>query len=363
MGEVYTKQGQQEQALQSYQQALQIQQDIGDQNGKSLTLKRLGSLYSLQGKTAEAIAALQQSFQIAQAIGARLTVIQTQNILGQLYANQGQNQSAVPLLQQALVNSQQVGDRASEAQALSNLGQLFAKQQQPTLAIAFYKQSINVTEGIRGGLKTLSKAQQESYTQTVADTYRSLADLLLTQGRILEAQQVLELLKIEEIREYTRGKATDSTARRVELSPAEKTVLAKHGSLIDLGQKLYACESKARSCSDAEETALKEQRYALTQEWNATIRTFEKELGSNRAADEYVANPKALIGEEVRDIVNAQPGTILIYPVVLKDKLWILWATQGGIANPIEVPAREVEINRAVLYQFLKYQLQIVHSG
>ncbi len=51
----------------------------------------------------------------------------------------------------------------------------------------FYKQSVNVREGIRPGIRTLPRAEQESYTESVAGTYRSLADLLLKQDRILEA--------------------------------------------------------------------------------------------------------------------------------------------------------------------------------
>ena len=82
--------------------------------------------------------------------------------------------------------------KVGEGLSLSNIGSTREKQQQPELAIVFYKQSVNVREGIRQDLRKLPREQQESYTQTVADTYRSLADLLLSQGRVLEAQQPLE---------------------------------------------------------------------------------------------------------------------------------------------------------------------------
>ncbi len=71
----------------------------------------------------------------------------------------------------------------------------------PELAIAFYKQSINVTESIRKELRVLSIDQQRSYERTVAANYRSLAALLLRQGRVMEGLQVLDLLKVQELQD------------------------------------------------------------------------------------------------------------------------------------------------------------------
>lgn len=77
-------------------------------------------------------------------------------------------------------------------------------QKQPVLAIVFLKQAVNVMEGIRQDLRGPSQEQQKSYTETVAHTYRTLADLLLQNNRGLEAQQVLDLLKIQELHNVKR---------------------------------------------------------------------------------------------------------------------------------------------------------------
>ena len=53
------------------------------------------------------------------------------------------------------------------------------------------------------GLERLN--QQQSYAETVADTYRHLANLLLQQNRVLEAQEVLDLLKLQELDDYLRN--------------------------------------------------------------------------------------------------------------------------------------------------------------
>ena len=108
--------------------------------------------------------------------------------------------------------AREIKDRQGEGNSLGNLGSVFKNQKQIELAIIFYKQSVNVRETIRQDIRTLDRSRQESYTQTVAGTYRTLTDLLLSQGRVLEAQQVLELLKIQELRDYTRYTRAGGTA-------------------------------------------------------------------------------------------------------------------------------------------------------
>ena len=103
--------------------------------------------------------------------------------------------------QQALTIAREIGDRGDEGLALANLGVILSQAKRPELAILFYKQSINVREAIRKDISKLDKDIQKSYLATVEKTYRNLADLLLKQDRILEAQQVLDLLKVEELNE------------------------------------------------------------------------------------------------------------------------------------------------------------------
>ncbi len=47
-------------------------------------------------------------------------------------------------------------------------------------------------------------------------------------------------------------------------------------------------------------------------------------------------------------IVNAQPGTVLIYPLVLSDKVHLLWASQGGVLSSVTCPIGEQQLNRTI---------------
>ncbi len=197
-------------AIEYYQQALVIARKIGTSQGEAASLNNLGNAYDSLGEYPKAIDFHQQSLAIFQAIGDRQGKAQSLGNLGNAYDSLGEYPKAIDFYQQSLAIFQAIGDREGEGITLSNLGDLYKEQEQPELAIVFYKQSVIIRDGIRQGIQVLERQLQESYTETVAGTYRSLADLLLSQDRIYEAQQVLELLKLQEIQDFTRSQRARS---------------------------------------------------------------------------------------------------------------------------------------------------------
>ncbi|MDX2232479.1 MAG: CHAT domain-containing protein [Leptolyngbyaceae cyanobacterium bins.349] len=243
--------------------------------------------------------------------------------LGIAYQKAKNMNKAVENYQTLLGLSQEKLDRNGQVRALNKLASLFVEQNQPELAIVFYKQSVNVYESIRNDIKTLSRKQQDSYAQRISKTYRQLADLLITQGRLSEAQQVLELLKIQEINDFTKGTRAPSVIGKVELTSVETQIRDRYGSLVDFGQKLANCEQT--NC--AEKAALREQQRQLQKAFDAFVKEIRDRARDLRAqqitsrTDEFTSNAS--------DIVDAQLHTLLIYPLVLPDKVQILWATKG----------------------------------
>ena len=299
----------------------------------------------------------ERSLAIRQAIGDRRGEGVMLNNIGGIYSGLGQYQQALGYYERSLVILQATKTQAEIGTSLSNIGRLYAQQEQPELAIVFLKQAVNVRETIRGGIQDLPSEDQQTYTETVADDYRFLADLLISQGRFLEALQVLELLKAEEIREYTRGAVTNVQTGEIQLPPVEAEIVNKHDSLVQLGLKIYDCENKVQVCSREEQSALYGDRTALTQEWNTLITALEQ------AVDSVAPNPRDLITEGVAKVLEAQPNTLLIYPVVLKDRLVLLWATRGGVANAIEVSqVTEADINRTA-FEFRRLMRQCETAG
>ena len=227
---------------------------------------------------------------------------------------------------------------------------MLKQQNQSDLAIVLYKQSVNVREGIRQSIQNLPQSQQESYTQTVAYTYRQLADLLLSQGRVLEAQQVLELLKIQELRDYTRDVRAGGTTQGSPLTPPEARVIPPYTSVVTLGLQLTECERQQPPCHNRSQ--LQTQRTAATADFNQQVTQLRAQAEQQRNNDPAQMELQELTVAAQR-IVRAQPKTVLIYPLVLEDKLWLVWGTQAGTRDVVFasklVPASRKEVAEAAL--------------
>jgi CHAT domain-containing protein len=221
---------------------------------------------------------------------------------------------------------------------------LFAEQDQPELAILHYKEAVNQIEVIRAELGTQPLELQQSYTRTVAETYRALADLLLQQGRIPEAQQVLDLLKLEELREFTGNTRAIWNSEWLQYTAMEQPVVDAHGSLIALGQKIYEC----RQIQCGELNRLREEQRTLTTAYENQVANFETEIVQGERADNQFQDPRDL-SDGAYDLLQANPNALLIYPFVTEEKLWLLWASAGGSVGSIAIEdATQAELSRLV---------------
>ncbi|MBF2026608.1 MAG: CHAT domain-containing protein [Oscillatoriales cyanobacterium C42_A2020_001] len=345
IGLAYSRQHQYSQAVQYYKQTLSIHQLNQDRFEEGRTLNNLGWTYIKDQKPDQALPPLLEALKINQELSDRQFEGDTLDSLGYAYNALGKTDDAIATYQQALVIRREIGDIEGKGVTLNHLGQLFEQQNQTELAIAFYKQSVNVREGIRKGIRSLSRDLQQSYTDTVAETYRRLADLLLTQGRILEAQQVLELLKVQEIQDYTRDtRAVVTKDGGIQYTPVEQKIVNQFGGLIAFGQKVADCERT--KCGQLSQ--LNQEREALTAQYNQEIQQIQKEIRDRKASDKAFFDPESL-GTSAQEIVEAQPNTVLIYPLVLNEKLWLLWVAPNGIVNRVEVPVGKTELGQTVL--------------
>ena len=163
--------------------------------------------------------------------------------------------------------------------------------------------------------------QQKSYTDKVAYTYRALADLLLSQGRVLEAQQVLELLKIQEIRDFTQNIRAGDNAEILKKNDSETQVIDSSNGLIGLGMKIERCQNE--NCPHKYLEDLKEERLQLTKEFYDKINLFEKEAKERLSKDNGFFDPEKIQSKSSL-IFSAQPNTILIYTFVQENRTWII---------------------------------------
>jgi len=359
LGLVYRDLEQYPQALDYYQQALAISREIGNQAGEGTTLSNIGATYSALEQNSQALDYYQQALVIRQAVGDRAGEGVTLNNIGAAYTQLGQNAQALDYYQQALAIYRAVGDRSGEGVTLSNISYLLEVQEQPELAILFLKQSVNRWEAIRGELVTLPIEQQQTYADTVAHTYRRLADLLLQQDRILEAQRVLDLLKVQELDEYLQDVQRNAqTESGVVIRPPEEEILqlfeAQQNQLVALGQELAELTAipvgDRTSAQTARITELRQLEQAARQQFRVfyesePIVTLVEQLRQTTGA----ANLElAELNQLQNNLRNLDQNAVILYPLVLDDRLELVLVTANAPPIRRTAPVGRAELNRAI---------------
>jgi hypothetical protein len=94
-----------------------------------------------------------------------------------------------------------------------SLMKYFREQQQPETAIFFGIAGVNAYQAIRKNIAGLDKDVQAGFVQSKSPAYRELAELLVQMDRLGEAEQVLDLLKEQELKEIVRGVPANAAAR------------------------------------------------------------------------------------------------------------------------------------------------------
>ena len=306
LGEAYRVIGKYDKAIEFQLQSLEIKREIKDRLGEGQSLGHLGNAYFSLGKYDKAIEFQLQRLAIVREIKDRSGEGKALNNLAAAYEKLNRDREAMISCQQALIIAREIGNRDDEGLALANLGILLSKAKRPELAILFYKQSINVREAIRKDIRKLDKDIQKSYLETVSSSYKHLADLLIQQDRIMEALQVLDLLKVQELEDYLKNiKGSDRSAQGVKLLEPEKAISLKFGAI-----------------------------------------SFENSPEINsQLANKIQQLPKAEINKVPDYLQKIPQGTALLYPLILGDRLEIILFSPNTtpINRTVNISQKELE--------------------
>jgi CHAT domain-containing protein/tetratricopeptide (TPR) repeat protein len=352
LGAVYNLLGQYQKAIDHLSQSMVIAKKLNNLYMEAGILNSFGNSYKYLGNYQKAIDYYQQSleiftqnknFEIDFDIGSLL------NDLGDVYSSLGQNQKAIDYYQKSLEIFKKIGFREGEATTLKGFGKLFAKLQQSELAILFYKQSVNITESIRKDIRKLDKDIQKSYLATVEETYRNLADLLLKQDRILEAQQVLDLLKVEELNEYLRNvRGNKETALGTDFQRPEQTIIALGNELADL-QKLDR-ESKLDTSKQQRLAYLTNQESDRNQQFNAFLKSpeIQKQIEELRRIEKS-QNVDIEKYNRLRKNLAQVPNAAIFYPLILSDRLELILVTNSTTPIRKTIKLKREDLSQAII--------------
>ena len=234
LGRAHADMGQSKQALDFYNQALPIWREVGNRRGEAMSLSNAAKAYLNQGQLNKALEIGFESLPIWREVKETRGEALALSLIGEAYAQLGQPQTAFPYSLAALELAKSAGDPDMQGAFDTAMMLGFRKQHRPEIAIFFGLDAVNSYQLIRKNISGLEKDLQAGFAQSRASTYRILAELLVETGRLGEAEQVLDLLKEQELKDVVRGAAPDATAKVEPL-------------------KLSAAQQKAQSELDAQQ--------------------------------------------------------------------------------------------------------------
>jgi TonB family protein len=357
IGSIYRAMGQPQKALETFRQALPISRELGDRRREAYALEGIGGAYRNMGQPQKALEFLNQSLSISREIGNRREEAFTLDMIGEIQRVTGQPEGRADSLQLYLTSlqlAQMVGDPDLQGGINRSLMRYWTEKN-VSLAIFFGKAAVNDYQQIRRNMRGLDQELQAGFAQSKSQSYRQLAELLAQQGRLAEAEQVLNLLKEAEYFDFVRRDSAESASltQHADLTPVEagldKRYRGMEDKLVALGTERGVLLSKKDLTP--EETKRLTQLDRDLQEGNLAFEKFLNDLEGQfagapvaKAQIEQLRETQGLM-EDLRELPQ---GTVAIYTLVGEDKYRAILITPE-VQKGYEYPIKAADLNRKVL--------------
>ena len=343
-----------------YRQALAIMQKALPAGHPDIatSLNNLAGLLYATGRYPEAEPLVREALAIQQKIlpAAHPDLAISLNNLASLLKPTGRYAEAEPLLREALVIAGSAGVPEVLWNVQGNLSGFYARQAQRPLAIFFGKQAVNTIQAVRQNLKSLEQSAQQAFLRSKESYYKGLADLLIAEGRLPEAQQVLEMLKEQEYFDFLRrDSAADPRQTLATLNPFEteqasriETVVAPLRLRYQEAETLRRIHATVRTPEEVQRlTALDNLLRQGQQKVEAVFNQVQAAFAALTAEQQRQLTEKLRLVGDLREQVQALgPGVALVQYLVLEEQLRILVTTPERI-TPYAVPLPAQALNPA----------------
>jgi CHAT domain-containing protein/tetratricopeptide (TPR) repeat protein len=355
IGTIMMDAGETDEALEYYDMALAFRRDVGDREGEAVSLINLGHLYNSLGKHETSREFQIKALGIARQLGNRKLEVFALHNIGHSY-EPADRLKAIEYYYQALPLRRFVGERDGEAATLENLMYSWEALGNKKLAALYGKQSINLYQQIRSSMTRMDDESRKRYLKTIEETYRDVADLLITLGRIGEAEEVLAMLKEEEV--FTFQRRSDAVAQtllqRATLSESEKAAIAGYEKIADRitaiakeygeldGERLVYPEGKFPKQARLDE--LEKQRADATLTFQKYLEQIKVEFAKT-SKEKDVAQVDSSLQATLREM-KAQRTAVV--STIIGDKRLNIIVTTPDIQRARTVEITEEEVNKLV---------------
>jgi tetratricopeptide (TPR) repeat protein len=148
IGLAYSNLGENDKALEYYQQALPLHKAVRDTDGEATTLSRIGLVYSNLGENDKALEHYQQALPLLRAVGNKRGEAATLSNIGMVYSDLWENDKALDYFLRSLPLDRAVGDKSGEAITLNNIGGVYSDLWENDKALDYYLQALPLLRAV-----------------------------------------------------------------------------------------------------------------------------------------------------------------------------------------------------------------------
>jgi CHAT domain-containing protein len=347
-------------ALEAFMQALPIARKTGQKNNIGIILEDLAYLEFKANRLDSAQQHLEEDLQLARSVAN--TDAQADAIwqLGLVAEARGNPQLAL-MDELAARKLQGESSHTSLGMIDASLMDHFAVSH-PEQAIFFGQEAVYQFQLVRkhNAASDAAKVLDAFLVRQASPYYRTLADLLVQQGRLADAELVLDLLKSAELKEAVRGASDLPSTRTVPLPVSgvdhatEANVDAASATAAGLADASFEFDrlSALPSRSDAE-TAKMKALSAQIAAGNAAIESFFNktlyaELGNNAQSNARVNTADEETSSMGNLLANLGPGTLALYTLIGDQHSYVI-VTTANTRTRYEIDANAAELGKLVL--------------
>jgi CHAT domain-containing protein len=301
----------------------------------------------------------QQALTIARELGDRLGEGYDLDDIGSAYALLGNHAQAVEYFKKALALADEVAGLDLQWKVRSDFRDTLASLHHSEEAIFWGKQAVNFIQTMRQSAASLPQSLQRSFLHSKTGAYQGLADLLIDQGRLPEAEQVLAMLKEDEYFDFIRRDAardsrrTLSACNTVEIPWCDRysqigdhvAALGKeYGELSQIRPEARTAEQQARYSALQKDLIVARQEYA---DFFKQLETDLRKVNASASITESAVDVLKSLRAEQGDLKSMGHGAVIVHYLVTPERLRILLTT-ADIQLHRDADISALELNRRI---------------
>lgn len=243
--------------------------------------------------------------------------------------------------------------------SLNYLSQIHNELGNRKLAIFYGKQAVNAIQRERQQLKNLDAESQRGYLEKNEKPYRRLAGWLIAEKRIAEAEEVLRMLKEDELSEFLRrdDKVARELLEKATLDATEREALQKFDEIADeitkIAEQIEVLRTESEKFDSLDKFPKRAELADLEAKLEASNTTFRKFL-EDLSSKYFVKNAKTQnnpieLVSATQNLLNdiKQPKTVIVSTIIEENRLNLI-VTTSKVSHAHTVEISEEKLNELV---------------